>query len=64
MLLGELKARPMQVRGSRLIELEIRVKVVTLRAFSAQLPLLRPPGRWAGLLHLAPLAQYAISVIR
>src|SRR5437763_9878859 len=44
MLLGALKARPMQVQGSRLIQLEIRVKVVTLRAFSAQLPLLRPPG--------------------
>src|SRR5437868_4411858 len=29
-----------------------------------QLPLLRPPARWAGLLHLAPSAQHANSLIR
>ena len=44
LLLGALKARPMQVQGSRLIQRNIRAKAATLRAFSAQLSLLRPPG--------------------
>jgi len=43
LLLGALKARSV-VQGSRLIQRNIRAKAVTLRAFSAQLSLLHPPG--------------------
>src|SRR5438876_2931830 len=61
--LGALKARPMYVQGSILIHRNIRAKAVTLRAFSAQLSLLRPPGPLAGLLHPAPSAQHALSMM-
>src|SRR5947208_476212 len=52
------------VKAAGLIQRNVRAKAVTLRAFSAQLSLLHHPARWAGLLHLAPSAQYAINMIR
>src|SRR5437879_9590065 len=43
-LLGALKVRPRHVQNSRLNQRNIRAKAVILRAFSAPLTLLRPPG--------------------